>query len=464
MMDLRDLSEEVTASEGEGGKEQLQDSGQQQPHDKFKIIFWIMVLQGLGGILPFNMFTHAYGYFSYKFNGTHTTSFSDSFESYFSITAMLPILLGSSFAVWLQRRLSIKTRFLASTSMILVLLVVTTIFVKVPTDHWVRDFFIFTLVTLFALNSFSSVYQCSIFGLAGMLGRAYVSAAMSGQSMAGLFSTIVVIVSASINPIRFGRCETTASDSENIAMGYFLSAVVIMFLCIVTFLILMRTQFIQYHLKLCSVLNRTSTISVHDETTPLLVRNDAPTQSTLCIIYQIWPHAVSVFVIFVITLSLFPAVLTNIRSVSYHSNMPEEHPWSDCLFIPLICFLVFNTSDFTGRVIPQWIMWPTNKYIILVLSISRIVFVPLLLTCNHKGSNNGIILFKSDIYPIAFNALMGLSNGYLATMCMVLAPQSVHSENAERASTVMSLFLNSGLTIGAFLSFAMLTILGVKVI
>ena len=34
---------------------------------------------------------HMYIYFSHKFNGINM-SFSDSFESYFSITAMLPVL------------------------------------------------------------------------------------------------------------------------------------------------------------------------------------------------------------------------------------------------------------------------------------------------------------------------------------------------------------------------------------
>lgn len=463
VMDLTDFSEEVTVSVNTEDNKRYYDE-KQQPHDKFKIISCIMILQGLGGILPFNMFTHAYAYFSYKFNGT-TASFSDSFESYFSITAMLPILLGSSFAVWLQMRLSIKTRFLASTSMILVLLALNTIFVKVPTDHWVRGFFILTLILLFALNSFSSVYQCSMFGLAGILGRSYVSALMSGQSIAGLFSTIAAIVSASIDPIRSGHCETDVSDSnsENITMVYFLSAVIIMLMCIVSFLFLMKMQFIQHHLH--DALNGKSSISAYDETTPMLVKKGGTAQaaSILYITYQIWAYAVSVFLIFAVTLSLFPAVLTNIRSISYHSNRPEEHPWSDCLFIPLMCFLVFTTSDLAGRVIPQWIMWPRNKHVILLLTISRLVFIPLLLACNHKGSANEIILFKSDIYPITFNALMGLSNGYLATVCMILAPRCVDSQNTERASTIMSFFLNSGLTTGALLSFIMLTILGVKV-
>jgi len=457
------MVENVIASSGRGGEQR-----QPQPSDKYSVILWIMVIQGLGSILPFNMFSHAYDYFSNKFNGTNV-SFSDSFESYFSITAMVPVLLGSGFAVWLQVRVAIKFRYTVSTIVIIFLLTVTAIFVKVPTEHWIRGFFVFTLITLFVLNCFASVYQSSILGLAGMLGRKYVSAVMSGQSVAGLFSTIAAIISASINPIASGRCET--DNAENIALGYFLSAVVIMTVCLITFYVQMRMEFTQCHLKIYSTANQkpatTSQETSSDERTSLISkRNEEPErfEGLLSVMNRIWFYAISVFMIFAVTLSVFPAVLANIRSISYQSNAPENHPWSDCLFVPLTCFLVFNTGDLVGRIIPQWIIWPRNKYVILVLAMCRSAFIPLFLMCYHKDGNKDDVVFRSDIFPVAFNAVLSVSNGYLATLCMVLAPKAVNSRSAESASAIMTFFLSSGLTVGAFLSFVMLTINGVDVI
>ena len=43
------------------------------------------------------------------------------------------------------------------------------------------------------------------------------------------------------------------------------------------------------------------------------------------VLLQIWIHGIGVFMVFVITLALFPTVLTNIQSVSYHSDKPEKH-------------------------------------------------------------------------------------------------------------------------------------------
>ncbi|XP_065911440.1 equilibrative nucleoside transporter 1-like [Dysidea avara] len=456
------MAENVEASGNRIAKQQ-----QQQPCDKYNVVLWIMVIQGLGSILPFNMFSHAYDYFSDKFNGTDV-SYSDSFESYFSITAMVPVLLGSGFAVWLQARIAIKFRYIVSTTMIIILLAVTALFVKVPTENWVRGFFIFTLITLFVLNCFASVYQSSILGLAGILGRRYVSAVMSGQSVAGLFSTIAAIISAAIDPITSGRCKT--DNAENIALGYFLSAVIIMTVCLVTFLIQMRMGFTQYYLQIYSTANQkpvsTSQEASRTEKTPLIVKRNNESErfeGLLSVINQIWFYAISVFMIFAVTLSVFPAVLTNIRSVSYQKKNPEDHPWSDCLFVPLTCFLVFNTGDLVGRIIPQWIIWPRNKYAILVLALCRSAFIPLFLMCYHKDANKDDVIFRSDIFPVAFNAVLSVSNGYLATLCMVLAPRAVNSRSAESASAIMTFFLSSGLTVGAFLSFVMLTINGVDV-
>ena len=79
----------------------------QQAHDKFKII---------GYCHSICLLMHMYMYFSHKFNGINM-SFSDSFESYFSITAMLPVL---ALPFGYKQDIN-KICFLASTSMILAL-------------------------------------------------------------------------------------------------------------------------------------------------------------------------------------------------------------------------------------------------------------------------------------------------------------------------------------------------------
>ena len=53
---------------------------------------------------------------------------------------------------------------------------------------------------------------------------------------------------------------------------------------------------------------------------------------------------------------------------------------------------------------------------------SRLVFVPLLMTCNVKDSGL-VVLFGHDAAFVVIMALFALSNGYLGSLCMAYAPQ-----------------------------------------
>lgn len=57
-----------------------------------------------------------------------------------------------------------------------------------------------------------------------------------------------------------------------------------------------------------------------------------------------------------------------------------------------------------------------------VAVLSRLIFIPLLMLCNVENSRLPII-FTHDGAFVAIMAAFAFSNGYLATLCMVYAPQ-----------------------------------------
>lgn len=57
-----------------------------------------------------------------------------------------------------------------------------------------------------------------------------------------------------------------------------------------------------------------------------------------------------------------------------------------------------------------------------VAVLSRLIFIPLLMLCNVENSRLPII-FSHDAAFVAIMAPFAFSNGYLATLCMVYAPQ-----------------------------------------
>lgn len=120
------------------------------------------------------------------------------------------------------------------------------------------------------------------------------------------------------------------------------------------------------------------------------------------------------------------------------------------------------------------------QYLLLVLTIVRIAFVPFFLFCNVQPRATHLpVFFVSDIWPIAGTLALGLTNGFLASMAMVSAPQCVgclcnllpplisllslvhrcvRHDHRETASTFMTMFLALGLLVGASFSYLLVHI------
>ena len=63
----------------------------------------------------------------------------------------------------------------------------------------------------------------------------------------------------------------------------------------------------------------------------------------LSILLRISFYAVSVFLIFAVTLGCFPAITVLVQSTHKGTK------WGDVYFIPVCCFLLFNVGDFLGK-------------------------------------------------------------------------------------------------------------------
>lgn len=63
--------------------------------------------------------------------------------------------------------------------------------------------------------------------------------------------------------------------------------------------------------------------------------------------------------VFVVTLSVYPAVTVLINS-EYHGN---GHPWNDVYFVPVTNYLIFNSGDYLGRILAGMIEWVRTFHI-----------------------------------------------------------------------------------------------------
>ena len=70
------------------------------------------------------------------------------------------------------------------------------------------------------------------------------------------------------------------------------------------------------------------------------------------------------------------------------------------------------------------------RYLLLLLTILRFLFVPLFLMCNvQPRSDHFPVLLTSDIWPVVINTLFGLTSGFFASLAMVSAPRLVYKKS-----------------------------------
>lgn len=168
------------------------------------------------------------------------------------------------------------------------------------------------------------------------------------------------------------------------------------------------------------------------------------------IIRKSWVLGLSVFYVFFISILVFPAVSSGIQSVDKNS----DSPWTTKYFAPVTSFLMYNLADFCGRQATAWVQVPgPTSRVLPVLVLCRSVMVPLFVFCNYQPREHVLtVLFNNDSYPVIFNCLLGLSNGYLGTLPMIYGPKVVPRELAEATGVVMSFFLMLGLAAGSAFS------------
>ncbi|XP_049749121.1 equilibrative nucleoside transporter 1 isoform X1 [Elephas maximus indicus] len=380
------------------------------------------------------------------------------FNNVMTLCAMLPLLLFTCLNSFLHQRIPQSLRILGSLVAILLVFMITAILVKVQMDA--LPFFIITMIKIMFINSFGAILQGSLFGLAGLLPISYTAPIMSGQGLAGFFSSVAMICAIA-----------SGSELSESAFGYFITACGVIILTIICYLGLPQLEFYRYYqqhklegpgeqeTKLDLISKDPSTAShppgeepgTGKEEPRISAPNSQPTSnspSIRAILKNISVLAFSVCFVFTVTIGLFPAVTAEVKS-----SIAGISAWRH-YFIPVSCFLTFNIFDWLGRSLTAIFMWPgKDSHWLPSLVVARLVFVPLLMLCNVHPRKYLPVVFEHDAWFIFFVAAFAFSNGYLASLCMCFGPKKVKPAEAETAGAIMAFFLCLGLALGAVFSF-----------
>lgn len=344
-------------------------------------------------------------------------------------------------------------------------------------------YFAFLMIIVFVSSLAAGLSQNGILAYVTGFGVGeYMQAIMTGQAVAGVLPPIAQIVSVlSVPPSKSQEGEgigPTPHENGKSAFAYFLTATAVSILALLAFFLLLHLERNKPMRKSAPFSNGSTITAEHssssaispkddddddndnDEDDPYTNNNISPARRRSIPLWSLFLKlrylALAVFLTFSITM-FFPVFTQQITSTHLLDPPPPRLLQAAC-FIPL-AFLFWNTGDLLGRLLtlaPSLAAITRYPLLIFVLSILRVVWIPLYLLCNihHRGGGTGGAVVASDFfYLVIVQFLFGLSNGYLGSCCMIGAGGWVEEEEREAAGGFMGLCLVGGLTVGSLASF-----------
>jgi equilibrative nucleoside transporter 1/2/3 len=211
------------------------------------------------------------------------------------------------------------------------------------------------------------------------------------------------------------------------AILYFIVGIVVMIICIVCYNVADRLPVVVYYKNLK---RRAQKAEVGGGMTGSAWR------STLwSIVGTVKWYGVGVILIYGVTLSIFPGFITE----DVHSEALKD-------WYPIMLISAYNVFDLVGKCLPA-VCFLQNPNVAVAGSFVRLLFIPLFYGCLH-----GPEFFSTEIPVTVLTCLLGLTNGYLTSVLMILAPKAVPIHHSETAGIVMVLFLVIGLVMGSFVA------------
>jgi len=408
------------------------------PLDRGNLVFIICAWLGIALLLPWNFYYNANAYWMFKFRdldlplnkSEHQLNSMQTFwNSSLSLVSMAPNFFFLFLNVLIGHRFSIQPRLYLTLSCNIVLFILSLVFTQVTTDPWQNTFYWITLAFAMLFNINDSIFQGAFASYLGRLPMKYMSSLANGQAIGGTLASLTSVAFLAIG----GGAVNVALFSFSLAAIFLTSAVILLYYA-------SRQPFYRYYLPDDGIKTNNE-----DKAEP----GDLGKMMSRC-----WMYFLSVFLTFLVTLSVFPSLFALTVSLEDEGTVWAEY------YIPVGGFLLFNVGDLLGRIIAGFLRWPRptrfGAQLTLLCSILRVVFIPLFMFCNTNPTNrvNSKVLFHSDAVFMIINAVFSLSNGYICNVCMMCAPKMLEEPRLQsRAASFTVFLLVAGLLAGSGFSF-----------
>uniref|UniRef100_A0AAF5PHG0 Nucleoside transporter n=2 Tax=Wuchereria bancrofti TaxID=6293 RepID=A0AAF5PHG0_WUCBA len=436
------------------------------PKDKYKAVYFILLLHGIGVLMPWNMFiTIAPSYYvDYKFvevsadGMVHKSDYALHFLSYLGLASQIPTLLLNLINLFVQIKGDLRRRISFSLLILAIIILVTLIFTLINTSHMISAFFFITMTTVVLLNAANGVYQGSLYGLTANFPPQYTNALILGNNICGTFVSVVNIVTLIV-----------AKSVWMAAFFYFLMSLLTVSACFGSIFLLQKLDFYKYHMRKTKKhgdkneheegqhLQRINTVdgATMDGTEMTGVVPKAGLKAKLKLYFQvskkIWIQCFNVWCVFFVTLTVFPVVMADIKY--YSKSGKYDFFIAEKLFTPVTTYLLFNFFAAAGSFLANFVQWPSPKWLIVPVT-ARIALIPLLMFCYFRPEyRTWNVWFYSVWVYIIFAVIMSITSGYFSSIIMMYVPRIVEPSKSTVASMIAAFFLIFGITCGIMFTF-----------
>ncbi|KAK4697701.1 solute carrier family 29 (equilibrative nucleoside transporter), member 1/2/3, partial [Lecanoromycetidae sp. Uapishka_2] len=425
-----------------------EDTQSKAPKQRFSWLeYTIFLLLGVSMLWAWNMFLAASPYFQHRFRSSPSllATFPSALISVSCFTNLASMLLLTK----LQAGANYPNRIILSLVLNIVAFTLLALSTVLFRGVSAAVYFGFLMAIVFTASLATGFCQNGVFAYVSGFGVSeYTQAIMTGQAIAGVLPCIAQIVS--VLSVAAPKNDNAGIDdgepnipqeSGKSAFAYFLTATAVSVATLAAFLLLVR----RHPDAGVDIKSPNMEISAHSDAEP-------PARKVVglwALFNKLHYLSTAIFLTFAVTM-FFPVFTQQITSVRPADIAPRI--LQPACFIPL-AFLFWNAGDLAGRLFTlapplALVRWPRTVF---VMSIVRVVFIPLYFLCNIHGQ--GAVLPSDAFYLIIVQLLFGLSNGYLGSTCMMGVAEWVEVEEREAAGGFMGLMLVGGLTVGSLLSF-----------
>ncbi|KAL6351414.1 hypothetical protein AAG906_035206 [Vitis piasezkii] len=387
------------------------------PKDSYHFAYIIYFTLGAGFLLPWNAFITAVDYFSYLYPDV---SVDRIFAVVYMVVALFCLLLIIAYTHKSDAFVRINIGMAIFIVGLLVVPIMDVVYIKGQTGLYSGFYVTVAAVGLSGLGD--ALVQGGVIGSAGEMPERYMQAVVAGTAASGVLVSFLRIFTKAV----FSQ---DAQGLRRSAILYFSVSIVVMAVCIVFYNVAHRLPVIKYYRNLKAQ-------AVNEEKEEKGSLTAAVWGATLWdILGRVKWYGFGILLIYVVTLSIFPGYITE----DVHSKVLKD-------WYPILLIAGYNVFDLVGKSLTA-VYLLENAKIAISACIARLLFYPLFLVCLH-----GPEFFRTEIPVTVLTCLLGLTNGYLTSVLMILAPKVVQLQHAETAGIVIVLFLVVGLAIGSIVA------------